>query len=344
MTANHDKDFDQRLLDLHLGHLSQAEQEELRARIAADPDLASQDAALASLFTALRTAAQDRAPAGLADKIKARIAAAGPPPRVTQPDTTDAQPTPDDAKEPLRLLQLGSLRDLVAVAAVIVLAIGVGVPSLLHMRERSQRMVCSSNLQSIGQGMQQYASAFNASLPFAGWGPKYAWQPTSDPTITAVPNRRHIYPLLRTLIIQDPQVFVCPSQRGVPMPRDAVILHNDFLEGRNVSYAYQNMAGVRPSPERDDPDMPILADENPLFDNGMPIFDLRRFTWNDVKDRNSPAHDGAGQNVLTLRGNVRWVTTPEAGVNGDNIWVLNEVSEYTGREGPAAATDSHLLK
>ena len=106
------------------------------------------------------------------------------------------------------------------------------------------------------------------------------------------------------------------------------------------------MAGVRPS-ANDDPDLPIMADDNPLFADGLPLFDARRWQrlpWGDAADVNSRAHGGAGQNILTLDGRVRWTTTPLSGVEGDNIWILRDVAEYTGREGPAAATDSHLLK
>jgi hypothetical protein len=38
------------------------------------------------------------------------------------------------------------------------------------------------------------------------------------------------------------------------------------------------------------------------------------------------------------------VKTPDAGVDGDNIWTLQGVSTYTGREGPASAADAHLIK
>jgi hypothetical protein len=128
------------------------------------------------------------------------------------------------------------------------------------------------------------------------------------------------------------------------MSADQVARHNDFTESRNISYSYQNMAGVRPA-LHDSPDLPILADNNPIFDDGRPLFDLRyRLGLSDPAEANSRAHGGTGQNILTLGGRVRWVTTPNAGVNGDNIWTLRGVRSYSGREGPQTATDSHLLK
>lgn len=333
-------DFDPRLLDHQLGHLSAAEEEDLRRALAQSRDLAAQDEALKTVFATLQSLAAPRAPQDLAERVGARIAAAGPSPRIIRP--------PDQLTQTLerradRVIRLGNLRDIVAVAAMIVLAVGVGMPSLMHMRERQGRMGCSWNLAQIGRGIQQYAAASYGSLPFVGWGPNDSWQPTADPNMQMIPNRRHVYPLLRYAFIRDPRLFVCPSQHGVPMPQDAILRHNDFIEARNVSYAYQNMAGVRPS-VNDDPRLPIMADENPLFDNGRPLVDARRLLQGQPAHANSSAHRGAGENLLAIDGRVRWVTTPFSGIQGDNIWILIGVTDYTGREGPTTSTDSHLLK
>jgi hypothetical protein len=188
--------------------------------------------------------------------------------------------------------------------------------------------------------MQSYAMANNNSLPFAGWGTDNSWRPTADPGLRILPNRRHAYVLLRDGRVYA-QVLVCPSAGDVPMPEGQVRNHDDFLESRNLSYAYQNMAGVRPSLQ-DNPDLPVFGDDNPLFDNGWPLFET--LGPGDPSKANSRAHGGAGQNVLTLDGNVKWFTSPEVGIDGDNIWTLDHVDEYTGREGPKSQTDSHLLK
>ena len=332
-------EFDRHLLDLHLGHLSVAEQAELRQRIADDPALAAQDEALAGVFAALRGVPEEPAPAGLKERILARVHAAGPSPRVVQPAKN---PAAELERRPERVIRLGNLRDLVAVAALIVMAVGLGFPSLMHMRERGQRMGCSYNMAQLGRGVQQYATASLGSLPFAGWSPQSSWRPSSDPNIVTVPNRRHVFLLLGQRIVADPQLFICPSRRGVPMAKSTIEQHKDFLEGRNLNYAYQNMAGVRPS-VNDDPRLPILADENPLFEDGLPLFDPRRLLGGREK-ANSQAHGGAGQNILTLDGRVKWATSPFGGIDGDNIWTLRGVAEYTGHEGPASQTDSHLLK
>ena len=343
MTFSVGGEFDPKLLDLHLGLLSERERADLGQRINSDPILKSQNEALTIMFEALQgeRAAEPELPAGLTEKISARVAAAGPPPRVIRPARKTAARLAE--MDGGRVIRLRSFRDIAAVAAMIVLAVGLGVPSMLHMRARGHRVACSENLAQIGRGMQSYAMANHDSLPFAGWSGDSSWRPTDEPGLNVLPNRRHVYALLRSGRVPA-RIFVCPSARDLPMPDEQVPYHNDFLESRNVSYAYQNMAGVRPS-LGDNPDLPVLGDDNPLFDNGLPLFAVTRsLGLSDPAQANSRAHGGAGQNILTIRGNVKWITSPNAGIDGDNIWTLRGVSEYTGREGPRSSTDSHLLK
>jgi len=54
MPSSGELGFDPRLLDLHLGHLSTAEQENVRRELAVDPTLAAQNEALTTVFAALR--------------------------------------------------------------------------------------------------------------------------------------------------------------------------------------------------------------------------------------------------------------------------------------------------
>ncbi|MGD8452916.1 MAG: hypothetical protein PVJ57_13935 [Phycisphaerae bacterium] len=330
--------FDAELLDFHLGHLTDTQRRACQHRIAADPKFAEQHEALTAVFRTLHALPKPAAPKDLAARIKARVAQTPPPLRVVRPqdDWSDVAAAADTG-----VIRLGNLREIISVAAMIVLMVGIGVPSLLNMRERNQRMGCSQNLARIGQGMQQYASTFGASLPFAGWGPQASWRPSDDPRVVTLPNRRHVYRLLRGYYVNDPRVFVCPAQGGSPMPKGEVGGHNDFIESGNVSYAYFNMAGVRPKLD-DQPGLPIMADDNPIFEDGVPLFE--RLGLRDSMLRNSPAHNAAGQNVLMADGHFKWATTPNAGVNDDNIWTLQGVEVYSGREGPASPADAHLIK
>lgn len=342
--AQPDNSYHPDLLDLHLGRLSESQRSQLTMRIASDQSLAAQHEALSEVFRVLDLARDAAPPAGLAERIMARI--------TTSAGTTIAhlprvvRPVPDNAPggESDRVIRLHSLRDVLAVAAMVVLAVGLGVPSMLAMRERSQRTSCALNLAQVGRGVQSYATTFGNSLPFSGWSENSSWRPSPDPTVVTVPNRRHVYLLLRTQQVPS-AALVCPSSKDVAMPADQVRSHDDFLEARNVSYASQNMAGVRPSLLSNN-SIVIFADDTPLFDDGLPLYDLaaRKLGLSDPAQSNSRAHGGVGQNILRLSGESLWTTTPNSGIGGDNIWTLENVGGYTGREGPKSPTDSHLLK
>ena len=69
MSSSPDSEFDPRLLDLHLGRLSERQRAEIEARIKRDPVLASQNEALAAMFQALDGVreAEPRLPQGLTE-------------------------------------------------------------------------------------------------------------------------------------------------------------------------------------------------------------------------------------------------------------------------------------
>lgn len=324
------------LIELALGRLPKAEADALTERISSDGRLRVEHERAKAALSALSTW-QAPAPADLPGRVAAAVKAAvlRPAPRIA---------AGRDDSDYGRVIRITNLREIFAVAAMVVLAVGVGVPSLLQMRDRAQRTLCSANLGQVGQGMQSYAAIFNDSLPFVGWNARMAWQPTDEPGVETTPNHRHLFPLVRQ---QQglAGLLVCPATKDVPMVASQIPVRSDFIEARNVSYAVQNMAGVRPTLKSADPALPIMSDNNPLFDGGAPLLNfVDRLGWRDASQVNSRGHGGAGQNVLSLDGSVRWSTSPNVGVDRDNIWTLEHIDRYTGHEGPQVSTDSHLIK
>lgn len=334
-------DYSPELIDRQLGLLSAGERAALESRLASDPALRQQDESLGEVFRALSQVHPDAPPGDLIQRVLERVSAVA----TLRLDASAAtRAALEQENQRGRVIRMTSFRDILGVAAAIVLLVGVGVPTMLEMRQRGERTQCAWNLGQIGRGVQAYASVFNDSLPFVGWTSRSSWQPTADPTVQVLPNRRHIYPLLRQRLV-GPAEFVCPGSSGVPMAAAQVDSGADFAESRNVSYAYQNMAGVRPSMKSSER-LPILGDDNPLFEDGLPLFDAaaRTLGLGDRSEANSLSHRGMGQNLLTLGGHSIWTRTPKAGIDGDNVWTLEKVTNYTGREGPASGTDAHLLK
>lgn len=337
MSQQNPMDFDSTLIEFHFGKLDADAAAAVQARIAADPSLAEQNEALAGVFAALKRLEAPAAPTGLAERVQARLHASPTLRLVGTPQKREML-----EREGGRVIRFGNLRDIIAIAAMVVLSIGLGVPSFMQIRERNQRLACSMNLAQIGHAMQSYATTFGESLPFAGWRDGDSWKP-GDGVASVMPNRRHVYLLAREREAQ-PEWFVCPSSGGVPMPRGVATAGADFPEARNLSYAYQNMSGARPT-RRDSAELPIMADDNPCFNDGLPLFEMRRrMKLSDPTNSNSNAHQGRGQNLLTGDGRVKWTISPNCGVNGDNIWTLSGVQEYTGHEGASTTSDSHLIK
>ncbi|MHC4985212.1 MAG: hypothetical protein ACYTFO_03560, partial [Planctomycetota bacterium] len=115
----------------------------------------------------------------------------------------------------------------------------------------------------------------------------------------------------------------------------------DFPSPRAISYSYQYAMGDRHlsiySPRLVDvaDQMAILSDRTPVFVEGL--FQRERV------GASSDNHGGDGQNVLYLDGQVNWQKTPEAGVGGNNIFLIDGVDTYHGDETPTEETDSFLL-
>ncbi len=110
----------------------------------------------------------------------------------------------------------------------------------------------------------------------------------------------------------------------------------DFPTRENCSFDSQNMAGPTPSLGVE-PCLPIFADRNPLFEGS-------KLKAAHLLEANSRSHDaGAGQNVLCSDGRVLWTTTPVLGSRGDNIWMVDGVTTYTGTEHQQQPTDAFLV-
>jgi anti-sigma factor RsiW len=148
MTHSTEPDFDPILIDLALGRLPAAEVEAVRQRLSHDPDLAQQHASLTEVFGVLNALSVPiSAPDGLQDRIAARVAAARPLSVRHAQFGTEADDELAGSGGGL-IVRIANLRDVIAVAAMLVLAVGLGIPGLLSVRDRSQRIACSANLGS----------------------------------------------------------------------------------------------------------------------------------------------------------------------------------------------------
>lgn len=227
-----------------------------------------------------------------------------------------------------------ALREVVGLAASILLFVGILIPGLNSARLGSQRTACMQNMRSIGSGYVAYVENNGGSWPYVGPVPQGAsWLATTESP--QLRNSRHPFALVQGRYVQ-PRVFADPG-RGGDIPLDPAFIEGqtDFPDPRNngysTSFVQQPWRGITFQANQ-----PLVADMNPLVDDPT-----ARTAQGPV---NSLSHGPAvGQNVLRHDMSVRWSTTPTVGVDGDDIYRIIGVQRYTGLERPRTESDAFLI-
>jgi hypothetical protein len=330
------KERDPQLMADLLGfHLDIAD-EEARARVASafpTPDeLAAARAAVQKALAPLDADPAPEPPADLVARVLDRISAV----KNTLPMSTPL--TPADAEHATAGRPFLSMRDLVGLAAAILIFAGIFVPGYRSARQASQRIACANNLRAIGNGYASYAEIHGNQWPYAGAAPPGAsWIRTENPHVPRASNSRHVWTLLRDGLTPA-QAFTCPSRAGdVPLRADVVHDFDDFPSPLNNSYS-TNMI-IRPLRKGDFGEhTPLAADLTPLVDSE------RRLIRADNASTNSHSHGTSrGQNVLRANISVRFFKRPNVGIGNDDIYRLVGVQKYTGHEQPRSPSDAFLI-
>ena len=184
------------------------------------------------------------------------------------------------------------LPDFISVAAVILIGASVIWPVATHMRQRSIRLGCDSNLRTVGMAMGQYVSDWGA-VPTVRTGLFEFWTPGAKNAINLNPLMDYEY--------CDPSHLHCPGHEG--------------LFGDSYSYQFQTAGrqptwgGVRITV--------LLGDRNPVIDA------VRAGQFIQALSA-SINHGGRGQNVLSSDGSTKWLVQPIVGLR-DNIWLPDGV-------------------
>jgi hypothetical protein len=300
----------------------------MEAELRRDAELRAKSDRLGRVLQPLDHARPGPAPASLAENVLAYIA------RATDP----LLPIPFDADSGGRSRSpFIRMRELIAVAACLLLLVGVAVPGVSELRGRSQRALCANNLSTIFQGASAYQQAFADSLPFAGGVAGGSWLPGGESGTPYASNSRHPYLLVKLNYGPKPKDFICPGGSDAEaMPADQVAGLDDFGAARNNSYDSLNLAGASPN-LRPPVAIAYISDANPLFVGAR---------FNDTVDpscTNSAAHGGRGQTVLTLNGSVQFVRSPIYDATRDNLWTIVDVRRYRGTESTTRNDDAFLV-
>lgn len=327
------------LLEDHLGLIDEDDRRMLRQMLQDDPQLAAKHARLQGVLEPLDAWSAAEPPAGFVDRILDEI---------TSQDLAPPTVVKASLKSGLDYSRLGwggvSLRDLLAVAAVLLFFFTMLAPSMSMVRERSRRVACAGNLGGIGRAVSAYSLANGGALPHSRGVRLTSFLPVSDNIASAAsgrpvysPNRKSLFLLARLRFVPDVGIFLCPSSKqSMPLNEVPEDDQDGYSSGQLCSYDSLNMAGPTPRYSLTTT-LPYVADANPLFVGG-------RFNPRVAIRANSPNHrKGAGQNVLCIDGAVDWRTTPECGHRGDNIWQAGRILIYKGTEVQKTNRDSFLV-
>jgi hypothetical protein len=198
--------------------------------------------------------------------------------------------------------------DVLAAAGILVLVAGLVASWLTRQWREYQVRACQNNMAQFWQALQVYADRHQGAFPRVqdGHGPYSVagiFLPLLEETgalaseavrgcPTTAGRRPHCPPTLQSLEL----ALHCN-------PTHFRNLAHDLAGGYAYSLGYRENGRLFGLTRELDGNLPILADEPPRGGDG-----------------NSPNHSGKGQNVLYLGGHVRFWTTPNAGVDGDDIY------------------------
>jgi len=276
----------------------------------------------------------DPPPADLVQGVLERVAGAD----KTLAFPKSAQSIPETSDHGSRGGAKLAFRELIGLAAAILMFVGIFVPGYRTAREAAHKVACANNLRLIGSGQELYAEANAGTYPFAGnVASNSRWGRVDPQGRDSLPNSRHSYLLVRGRFVPV-EVFNCQGhQGGMPFngndPEDYLV----FPDPWNNSYATdfvltpwhkRTLLGSKPLAA----DMTPLVNERGLIIRGAPSTD------------NSRSHEPlGGQNVLRANGSVLFFRSPRIGGADDDIYRIRGVDLYDGSERPSSRSDVFLV-
>ncbi len=314
------------LIDYLLGHASGEQSGEVESRLQSDAAFRQCKEALANTFAALRLLPQTEPPEGLVGHTVARVALAR---------KTDEYVARQETARPWAVSTF-TLREAIAVAASILLLVSVFVPSLRQARNKALQSQCASNLGQIGTAVSAYANENGDFLP-AAMDQREQWLQNGNQPV--VSNSAALFKLVNARLVSA-SVFQCPAVGRVTLVIQPGM--TDFPSAKYISFSYQH-ALTPEGPLRRDRFSPAEQESMVIAGDQSPVFADGRFHPERVGADTSENHGAAGQNVLYLTGHIRWVTQPNVGVNGDNIFRAGVLESYQGNEVPTSKVDTFLL-
>jgi type II secretory pathway pseudopilin PulG len=265
-----------------------------------------------------------------------------------------------------------TLSELVVVIVIIVFLAGVLMPGLRSSRDRTIRLLCRTNLQSIARAMIAFGKENEGAFPRPG-GPGATWttvgeirswhggrRGTEDEAFFIIrdsqgnvttPGQATItssfYLLVRHRMLR-PEHFVCRGDAGASV-FDISLYRNPFRRTHEQVWDFGNVDpyGNLPYPGEVCSYAYHMPYSDGPFGPSLAITDLSHPRSPVCADRNphldknaagpgihsnSVCHGGRGQNVLYKDGSVKFETSVTVGLAGDNIYTYGQDTEDGGAD------------
>jgi hypothetical protein len=230
-----------------------------------------------------------------------------------------------------------------AIAASILIIVGVLFPTFSLARHRYWKHVCQRQLGSIYKGIDHYSTDYDGKLPAVATKSGEPWCRVGYQGKENHSNTRNLFLLLKHGYSSRPEDFVCCGKRGkqyTPLKMSQVHRYKDFPSRKHITYSFRIVCR-QPVKMRLLGRQPLMADRNPVFEN-MQYDKVEVRLDTELSTRHSINHNRHGQNVLSCDGNVQFLKTRHVGIPQDDIFTVQNIAVYRGNERPACETDPFL--
>jgi hypothetical protein len=241
-----------------------------------------------------------------------------------------------------------NIGEIAAIAAVVIFAIGVSIPTIGSVQHEYRKKRCQVHLGNIFQGINQYCSDHDGALPTVASSIGEPWWKVGYQGKENHSNTRSVWLLVRNNYVQ-PVNFTCPGRRQhKKLYFDTLNVqdYNDFPGRAYVHFSFRIRCRSA-NRGRLICDKILMADSNPLSER-LPQ-DYSKSLKLRIDDKlltlNSINHRRRGQNVLFGDGSIKFVRTRNAGVSNDDIFTLQGMhrgAEVNGCETPSCETDAFV--
>ncbi len=239
--------------------------------------------------------------------------------------------------------------EIAAVAAAIILFVGVLLPTLSFARQKYFQTRCQGQLAGIYEGLTAYAGDHGGQLPTVAMAPGAPWWKVGYQGQENHSNTRRAWQLVRQRYVPLER-FICPGRTEARQIRfDAIEIdnYNDFPTRVFIQFSTRLMC-PQSTEQKLAQRRVIFADLNPISER-LPASHGETFRLRldpDLMTSNSTSHNGRGQNVLLCDGSVHFVRVRHTRFSDDDFYTLDEMSdgsEVTGCEVPSCETDAFLV-